>query len=208
MTRRDAFTLLELLVTMAIIAILGILILAGAKAIKSSVEQSVDLANLRAIGTGCALYAADNNAAMPRVAYDTDCWMRMIWPYIPEKKVFASPSDPGNCIKSRKPVFSFDNNTSYVMNGFNDLGDYNLPTFSLRYAMVGSPTSVIFFGLKANGDGNRYMDLMNGDQKTAGDYRRYNNGSVYLMVDGSSRRIHFSDYDHALWLARKDWKIP
>jgi len=28
------------------------------------------------------------------------------------------------------------------------------------------------------------------------------------MVDGSSRRIRFSDYDHALWLAEKDWKIP
>jgi len=208
MTRRDAFTLLELLVTTAIIAVLGLLTLAGARGVKSTWEQTIDLSNLRAIGGGCGMYAADNNMALPRVSKDADSWTRMIWHYIPNEKLFASPSDPRNCLRTKKPIYALENNTSYVMNGFSDLGDYSAPSFAPRVSMVDKPGSTILVCLRSFNAGDRYLDLAFGDHKTVGDYRRYNNGSVYLMVDGSSRRIRFSDYDHALWLAKKDWKIP
>lgn len=207
MHRDLAFTLIEVLVTLGVIAILAVALFAGLKVAKPAWQQSVDLANLRSLGAACQMYANDNNGALPRVRNDTICWMRMLWPYVPSAKVFASPSDPQNCLVTKKPVNVDANNTSYVMNGFNDLTSLN-GSFAPKFTMIESPSSTLLLAIKALKVGDRYVDLALRDQDRVPDYARYGGKSVYVMTDGSAKKINSSEFEPSLWLSRKKWPIP
>jgi len=64
-TLRGAFTLVELLVVLAVIAILAALSLGGLSKIGASSDRSKALSNMRQIGTGITLFAADNDGKLP-----------------------------------------------------------------------------------------------------------------------------------------------
>jgi prepilin-type N-terminal cleavage/methylation domain-containing protein len=62
---RGAFTLVELLVVLAVIAILTALSLGGLSKLEASSDRSKALSNMRQIGTGITLFAADNDGKLP-----------------------------------------------------------------------------------------------------------------------------------------------
>ena len=64
-TLRGAFTLLELLVVLAVIAILAALSLGGLSKLGASSDRSKAISNMRQIGTGITLFAADNDGKLP-----------------------------------------------------------------------------------------------------------------------------------------------
>jgi prepilin-type N-terminal cleavage/methylation domain-containing protein len=64
-TLREAFTLVELLVVLAIIGILAALSLGGLSKLGASSDRSKALSNMRQIGTGITLFAADNDGKLP-----------------------------------------------------------------------------------------------------------------------------------------------
>jgi prepilin-type N-terminal cleavage/methylation domain-containing protein len=64
-TLRGAFTLVELLVVLAVIAILAALSLGGLSKLGASSDRSKALSNMRQIGTGITLFAADNDGKLP-----------------------------------------------------------------------------------------------------------------------------------------------
>ena len=63
--RKRAFTLVEILVTMAIIALLAALAIPAYNSAIKQAKKAVCSANLRSIGVGMLSYAADNNQFLP-----------------------------------------------------------------------------------------------------------------------------------------------
>jgi len=64
-SRRDAFTLIELLTVIAIIGVLAALIFPTVGKVRETAQRTVDANNLRELVKAASLYAADNNDRLP-----------------------------------------------------------------------------------------------------------------------------------------------
>lgn len=62
---RKGFTLIELLVAMSIIAVLVALVFSASGGIQAHVNRSKAISNMRSIGNGITLFAADNGGYLP-----------------------------------------------------------------------------------------------------------------------------------------------
>jgi prepilin-type N-terminal cleavage/methylation domain-containing protein len=106
MSARRAFTLVELLVVIAVIAILSALLLPVMAGVRGKARRTTCLNNLRQINLGLRMYCDDANDTSPAVA-DADFWSES-WssyralmkgyvgvngPSSPRDKLFACPSD-------------------------------------------------------------------------------------------------------------------
>jgi prepilin-type N-terminal cleavage/methylation domain-containing protein len=88
-----AFTLLEMLVSIAIIALLATLIIGAVVRVRSSAQSVKCLANLRQIANAFHVYVADNGGKMPDPLGDAVPWETSIRPYIANTDVFGCPAD-------------------------------------------------------------------------------------------------------------------
>lgn len=85
---RKAFTLVELLVVIAVIAILTSLLLPALASAKTKVQSIVCQGNLRSSGSALSMYLMDNGDRLPiYTAYGNSAWSYTIHEYIPS----ASP---------------------------------------------------------------------------------------------------------------------
>ena len=99
MTGKNKFTLLELLIVIAVIAILASLLLpALGKAVESARKASCQ-GNLKQIGASLALYASDQDGYIPAI-YATskdgtpwELWSGRLGGYLRTIRVFLCPSD-------------------------------------------------------------------------------------------------------------------
>ena len=151
-----AFTLLELLVVVAIVALLSALLFPVFAQAREKARQTVCLSNLRQIGTGTLLYTQDFDETLPLYQYDTLtywCGGRtaagqplnktrgLIYPYLKSGDIERCPSYTGG-----------DNlgGTGYGINrrlmftvGFRPrpaaLSDLSLPTDSILFGDAGIP---------------------------------------------------------------------
>jgi len=95
-----AFTLLELLVAIAILAILVAISVPGALAVFKRVHSAGCLDNLRSIGVGLNLYLADHDQRMPdlhgsrsSIHDDVPVIDDILTPYLQKSSVFRCPFD-------------------------------------------------------------------------------------------------------------------
>lgn len=101
---RRAFTLVELLVTISIIAILGSILFVAVGKVRESAQESQSLSNLRQIAAAMQMYTSDNDGFYPpgyfyKPGEGERIWTMEILPYIAQisasnssaENVFVSP---------------------------------------------------------------------------------------------------------------------
>ena len=114
MQTKRAFTLIELLVVIAIIVMLiAILIPAVSKAIESARRSSCSN-NLKALGTACLGYAAENKGALPPGETLTSIATELFPDYVPELKLWVCPSAAGVSVAKDITGFNPSLNCSYM----------------------------------------------------------------------------------------------
>ncbi|MFN3729148.1 MAG: type II secretion system protein [Fimbriimonadaceae bacterium] len=117
MRRSSAFTLVELLVVIAIaIAILGLAIALGPRAISAAKDRSC-ASNLRQIGKGIALYAADHDDAFPSALLSqpeqAPSFKRALGEYGVADELFYCPRD-GDARTPKKATWGTHEHSSYA----------------------------------------------------------------------------------------------
>src|SRR6476620_8891076 len=94
LNRVGGFTLIELLVVIAIIAILAALLLPALSRAKQRAWSTACLNQLHQIGLASAMYAHDNNDALPRSAHQGQSWVGTLQPYLSGTNLWRCPRDP------------------------------------------------------------------------------------------------------------------
>jgi len=110
-----AFSLIELLVVIAIIAILAAVAVPALGSALESSQRSKCASNMKSIGAGIHLYAAENNGKLPSIncINPDSTWIEQLQPYLGTNytTVRVCPADPRAAEKLRT-----DHATSYLMN--------------------------------------------------------------------------------------------
>jgi prepilin-type processing-associated H-X9-DG protein len=98
---RRAFTLVEAIVVLCIIALLSALLLPALSRMKENARAAACLSNLRQIGAGLTGYLGEHEMTMPHLEAGRDSTGEtgavidtVLLPYVTSKAVFACPSDP------------------------------------------------------------------------------------------------------------------
>jgi prepilin-type N-terminal cleavage/methylation domain-containing protein len=131
-----AFTLIEMLVVIAIIAVLAALLFPAIGGMQERGKATQDLSNLRQIGLGTQMYLNDNDGTyfLPTVN-----WMQALTPkYLPSWKIFKSAFDIRTATE--------DKTTAPVSFGFNLNAVVTTPsTAALSSDRVTNPSVFILF---------------------------------------------------------------
>jgi prepilin-type N-terminal cleavage/methylation domain-containing protein/prepilin-type processing-associated H-X9-DG protein len=95
--RRRAFTLVELLVVVAIIALLIAILLPSLKKAREQSKQTVCLSNMRNMGTAVWMYTNENNDYFPLTrdhgGFQEGGWINMLAPHAGNKLLYRCPAD-------------------------------------------------------------------------------------------------------------------
>ncbi len=216
MRNSRGFTLLELLIVVTIIGIIAVMVVTNWGNLKRYSQRTATLSNMRQIGVAFYSYAGDNDSRLPRrIAGSTngnDKWPGLLHDYLQEIRVYAAAGDRSNFIfQKQDPLSNERNHTSYIMNGYNDIGAYTNEDVEVRLGQLEKPASVILLGTPRSGSTHFYMDLLegsNGNHVDVLNLTLYGDGSDYLFADGSARYLTTNRYSAQLWLVNKDFPVP
>jgi len=174
------FTLVELLVTIGIVAILAALVVAVARPQLEAAKATKCVGNMRQIGVEFQGYLANNNNVLPQRYYGLMNGKR--WGYTDlvmeyggnDGRIFKCPSQPDN---------DYPEEPSYGMNWYYD----NVPV-----SVVSAPSRTIMLAetLGPTGTGSRRADR---DGVTPGelDMERHSGKANYLFFDGHVERLEW-----------------
>lgn len=135
MSRRRAFTLIELLTVIALIGVLGSLATVAGTAARARAQTAKCLSNLRQIGAAAQLYVHENRGRLPATRHERDengetlSWVRTLRPYL-------GPDFIGRCP-------AWPNHLSDVSYGWNDLLVNNQAGLSFTQCRTPSATLMI-----------------------------------------------------------------
>ena len=207
---RHAFTLVELLVVIGIISILATLSFPIYKTAIDHAHCSVCASNMHGTGVAFLAYAFDHGGALPGRVTTGDKWPALMMPYIgTDPRIFVDPGDP---VATQTPPAQLtsnnSNNSSFIFNGFNDLGAHNDPGLTVSLFNIPASSSLILLGQQVPGGNNFYMDVNDGDQNNVLKKQAYFGGSNYIFADGGLRYMKAADYNDSMWLVNQNYVIP
>jgi len=179
MKRVHSFTLVELLVVVAIIAMLAALLLPALSGARAQARVKVCGNNLRQLSLGIAMYADDNNDFVPPVYYVDagTCnqtgtnrhgpgWRANILPYVRSDRVYACPSNPAG--KSRGAA-SFGETKIYLSYNANvDFSGNKGPCTGYGMPVQGDSTSAATIRLSQLRDPTRFILVTEGGWDSPG----------------------------------------
>jgi prepilin-type N-terminal cleavage/methylation domain-containing protein/prepilin-type processing-associated H-X9-DG protein len=209
MTTRRAFTLVETLVVIAVIALIAAMLLPALSKAKQSGRRAACASNLRQLSVALSIYSGENEGDYPAIT-QSNHWPSQLYRGYENFDVLLCPSDrtapPGNF--GLRPD---EAPRSYVMNLFRDhfastlsatdLQRFNSGTFSgtINESSIGLPGDTVVFGEKKTRSTDFYVDLagvFGGTTRWAIEQRRHmrtsradSGGSNYAFVDGSVKYL-------------------
>lgn len=205
---KNGSTLIEILAAVAIITVLAGLVLAARQSVLQRAVETRSLNNLRQLGQATIQYAADHDAAFPSRIRIGPKWPILLADYLDTGlKVYADPTSR-KTFEGAYPLDEDRNFTSYVFNGFNDLGTLFEDRMEVRFARIEKPSDLVLMTVQDLRPGNHYMDFELGEHLYLLNPSRIRGGSHYLFADGAVRFLTASQYNPAMWLVDKEYQIP
>jgi len=212
----DGFTLVELLVGLAVAAVLVALALgASTRAIDSS-RAAKSLANLRVIGTAIHGYAADNDGALPTMwklgnpPWTRPFWVDLIKPYIGDRPYdLSKPADLNYRPEIFKcPLWKFnqyvsDYGNNYFLIAYTEgEGSWFWPYKAVRLVNIPAPSRTVMVAASGGGGGNSGTWLIRTDAFLASPDPKapdqpapvHNNKVHALFVDGRAAAIDYDEF--------------
>ena len=229
--KRTAFTLIELMVVIAVVAVLAGFMLPVYNSIQKKGYETKTLSNLRQMGIALLAYAGENSYQLPNRVQPTadgsdeepDKWPRLMKPYVQDLRIYGCPipdvggktyrvGDPEKYLNNKT------NNTSYIYNGGNDVQDFGGGTQTFpRLNNLAEASQVILLGIPLPQAQNFYMDFAEKNNDKILNKQAFGDGTPYMFCDGSTRTLKVSadaektarppdsgTYTDWLWLFNKD----
>ncbi len=211
MRRADrSFTLVELLVVIAIIAGIAALLFPAFQKGKLAAQRTRSLANMRQLGIGFRLYANEHDGLLPgRTVGTSDKWPVLLTNYLGSLRLYVAVGDTNAAaLTDAQLINNSRNNTSYVFNGFNDLGGYTNPSLQVQLTTLASTVNLILLAQKITSRGRLLHGLRGGERGRRHRHQLVGNGANYVFADGSARFLRTTEYSNMLWCIDPNYQIP
>lgn len=209
MKPHSAFTLIELLTVIAIIAVLAAILFPVFAQAREKARQTVCLSNLRQLGTAFAMYVQDADESFPltsHAASEESVWTYSLYTYTQSTSLLRCPSDNSTNWYPETTI-----NARFTSYGINDWMDEYPGGGILALAQVKSPSDTVYAAEMADNIAEDHFHARYWRQKdtaypTQADWsfepagtalarRRHQGGANYFYCDGHAKWSRFE----SLW---------
>ena len=198
---RAGFTLVELLVVMAILALLAALVMTGAGRAMRRARQAQCLSNLRQMGAAVQLFAEDRDGVLPGTSHGVS-WVDSLGTYLGTNFIGRCPA-----VRQHRARMTYGWNDCLATNGAGmKLSACRAPGDTMAVAELAPDQSSEHFHFAGVRGGagrltpNQFMAEVN--------VTAHGTGANYLFVDGRTENIAWTDVQRRLQQAESAFIVP